>query len=53
MLRIKTPLSNLEKLLKSKVNNTTDNISKYFIFINEAKYKIKAVNSKGIDIELV
>lgn len=53
MLRIKTPLSNLEKLLKSKVNNTTDNISKYFIFINEAKYKIKSVNSKGIDIELV
>ena len=33
MLRIKTPLSNLEKLLKSKVNNTTDNISKYFIFM--------------------
>lgn len=53
MLRIKTPLSDLEKLLKSKVNNTTDNISKYFIFINESKYKIKSVNSKGIDIELV
>lgn len=53
MLRIKTPLSDLEKLLKSKVNNTTDNISKYFVFINEAKYKIKSVNSKGIDIELV
>lgn len=53
MLRIKTPLSNLENLLKSKLNNTTDNISKYFIFINETKYKIKSVNSKGIDIELV
>lgn len=53
MLRIKTPLSNLENLLKSKVNNTTDNISKYFIFMNETKYKIKSVNSKGIDIELV
>jgi len=53
MLRIKTPLSNLENLLKSKLNNTTDNISKYFIFINNNKYKIKSVNSKGIDIELV
>lgn len=53
MLRIKTPLSDLENLLKSKLNNTTDNISKYFIFISEAKYKIKSVNSKGIDIELV
>ncbi|MCI8641147.1 MAG: hypothetical protein HFJ59_04685 [Clostridia bacterium] len=53
MLRIKTPLSNLENLLKSKLNNTTDNISKYFIFINKTKYKIKSVNSKGIEIELV
>lgn len=53
MLRIKTPLSNLENLLKSKLNNTTDNISKYFIFINETKYKIKSINSKGIEIELV
>lgn len=53
MLRIKSPLLKLEELLKSKVNNKTDNISKYFIFIGENKYKIKAVNSKGIDIELV
>lgn len=53
MLRIKTPLSDLENLLKSKLSNTTDNISKYFIFINNAKYKIKSVNSKGIEIELV
>lgn len=53
MLRIKTPLLNLENLLKSKLNNTTDNISKYFIFYSGNKYKIKSVNSKGIDIELV
>ena len=53
MLRIKSPLSNLEELLKSKVNNKNDNISKYFIFINDSKYKIKSVNSKGIEIELI
>ena len=53
MLRIKSPLFKLEKLLKSKLNNTTDNISKYFIFIDNNKYKIKSVNSKGIEIELV
>lgn len=53
MLRIKTPLSNLEKLLKSKINNTNDNISKYFIFIEDTKYKIKSVTKKGIDIELI
>lgn len=53
MLRIKTPLSNLEDLLKTKINNQSDNISKYFIFINDSKYKIKSVNSKGIDIELI
>lgn len=53
MLRIKTPLSTLEKLLRTKLNNTTDNISKYYIFIDGNKYKIKAVNNKGIDIELI
>lgn len=53
MLRIKSPLSNLEELLKSKVNNKNDNISKYFIFIDDSKYKIKSVNSKGIEIELI
>lgn len=53
MLRIKTPLFNLEKYLKSKLNNTDDNISKYYVFINNNKYKIKSVNNKGIDIELV
>lgn len=53
MCRIKSPLSDLEKLLKSKLNNTTDNISKYFIFMDNNKYKIKSVNSKGVVIELV
>lgn len=53
MCRLKSPLSDLENLLKSKLNNTTDNISKYFIFMDNDKYKIKSVNSKGVEIELV
>ena len=53
MLRIKSPLSKLENVLKSKLNNTTDNISKYYIFYENKKYRIKSVNSKGVLIELV
>ena len=33
MLRIKSSLSKLENYLETKLNNTTDNISKYYIFI--------------------
>ena len=53
MLRIKSPLSKLENDLKKKLNNTPDNVSKYYVFIQNNKYKVKSVNSKGIDIELV
>lgn len=53
MLRIKSPLSKLENILDTKLNNTNDNISKYRIFMGEKKYKIKSVNRKGIDIELI
>lgn len=53
MLRIKSPLSQLETFLKAKLNNKADNISQYFIFIDDSKYRIKSVNSKGVEIELV
>ena len=53
MLRIKSPLSKLENYLETKLNNTTDNISKYYIFVGNNKYKIRSVGNKGIDIELV
>lgn len=53
MLRIKTPLGNLESYLNEKINNEEDNISKYYIFIENRKYRIKSVNSKGTIIELV
>lgn len=53
MLRIKSPLRKLENYLNTKLNNKSDNISQYYIFINDSKYRIKSVNSKGVVIELV
>lgn len=51
MLRLKSPNGKLEKYLIPKVSNKEDNISKYFIFIDDTQYKIKAVTSSKIDIE--
>ena len=51
MLRIKSPLGNLETLLYSKINNKEDNISKYKFNYNGFDYTIKAVKMSGIDIE--
>ena len=53
MLRIKSANHGLENYLREKLNNTPDNVSKYYIFIGNFKYKIKAVNDIGVDIELV
>lgn len=53
MLRMKSPLNKLEEFLSSKINNNTDNISKYRIEYKNKVYKIKSVNRKGIEIELI
>lgn len=53
MLRIKTPLGDLENYLKGKMNDTDDNISQYFIFIDNKKYKILSVTKRGVDLELI
>lgn len=53
MLRLSSPKRDLEKFLLTKVNETNDNISKYFIFIEETAYKIKSVKSKWIDVERI
>lgn len=50
MLRISTIKSKLETFLKQKVNNSSDNISKYYIFIGNIKYRIKSVKKNWIDI---
>ena len=53
MLRIKSVRNELENYLYTKVNNKQDNISFYYIEINNRRYKIVSVNAKGIDLELV
>lgn len=51
IIRIKSPLGDLEEYLYSRLNNKNDNVSKYVIFDGETKYKIVAVNPYKIDIE--
>lgn len=53
MLRIRSVNKELENYLYYKTNNKQDNISYYYIFIKNRKYKIKAVNQSGIDLELI
>lgn len=53
MIRIKSVRNVLENYLYTKVNNKQDNVSNYYIFINNRKYKIVSVNVKGIDLELI
>lgn len=53
MLRIRSVNKDLEDYLYARATNKEDNISMYYIFIKNRKYKIKAVNQRGIDLELV
>ena len=53
MLRIATPLHDLEKYLLPKVANKTDNISHYYILYENVLYKIVAVRESHIDIERI
>lgn len=53
MIRIKSIRNELENYLYEKVNNKQDNISNYYININNRTYKIKSVNQRGIDLELM
>lgn len=51
MLRIGSVNRILEILLKQKMNNSSDNISKYQISYRSTRYKIVDVKTKYIDIE--
>ena len=53
IVRIRSTDQSLEKYLYDKVNNKADNISFYKIVFNDRTYKIKTVNQKGIDLELI
>ena len=51
IIRLRSPLGELEKFMYNKLNNSDDNISKYIIFYNGSKYKIKAVSLFKLDVE--
>lgn len=51
VFKVKSPRRELERYLQSKVNNTEDNISKYFMFIDENIYKVNDAKISGITIE--
>ena len=51
MLKISSPLNDLEQYLMPKVENEADNISLYYIQIDKVKYKITSVKESGITIE--
>lgn len=53
MLKISSVHQILEILLKSKLNNSSDNVSKYRILLDNIYYKIVDVKSKYIDIERI
>lgn len=53
MLRLTSPYNELEEYLLSKLNNSEDNISKYYISDDGVKYKIVAVNPYRVDIERI
>ena len=50
--RIKSVKGELEAYLKPKVNNDNDNVSKYYIIMDNIQYKIKSVRDNWIDISL-
>ena len=50
--RIKSTKRELEIYLKTKLNNESDNISKYFIEIDGILHKIKSVKNNWIDITI-
>lgn len=51
--RIKSVKGELEAYLKPKVNNDSDNVSKYYIIMDKIQYKIRSVRENWIDIEAI
>lgn len=53
MIRMSSIRNDLEKFLKDKVNNSSDNISNYFMEFNNKLYKIISVKEEFIDIKVI
>lgn len=53
MYRVSSPYQTLEYFLKSKMNRSSDNISRYTLVIDGERYRIRAVRIHWADIELI
>ena len=53
MLRLVSPYNQLEKYLLGKLSNESDNVSKYYIFDGDVKYKVVAVTPSKVDISIL
>lgn len=53
MIRISSPLKNLENYLLPKVDNLQDNISLYYIEYKSHLYKINSVSINRIELERI
>jgi hypothetical protein len=51
--RIKSVNRELEVYLKPKVSNESDNVSKYYIIMDDTQYKIRSVRENWLDIEAI
>ncbi len=52
MYRFQSPKRDLEEYLSDKFNFSSDNISSYFIHLNNKNYKIVAINDNWVDGQL-
>ena len=52
-LRAQSPRFMLENYLRTKMNETADNITNYILEVEGKKYRVNSVKDKWIDIELV
>ena len=51
MYRVSSPHNVLENFLKSKVNESSDNVSLYTLLLNGWRYRIVVVRNNWVDIE--
>ena len=51
--RIKSVNRELEVFLKSKLNNKADNVSKYYIIMDDTQFNVISVRENWIDIQAI
>ncbi len=53
MLRLRSVRGDLEAFLATKMQNQSDNVSKYNLVLDNVKYRIVTVRKKGVDIKQI